>query len=112
MSKRPESGSGDRRNKNDAGITASLGGKIQLSGMNDAGHSRLKWHCRRGMRELDVLLEKYLARRYEDAPPVEQAAFETLLSLQDPEILDLITGRVIAEDVDLRDVVKRLLTDS
>ena len=61
------------------------------------------------MRELDVLLEKYLARRYEDAPPVEQAAFETLLSLQDPEILDLLTQRVVAQDPHLQDVVKRLL---
>jgi len=80
--------------------------------MSRERHSRLKWHCRRGMRELDVLLERYLVREYADAPAVQKAAFETLLSLQDPEILDLLTGRVVADDDDLRDVVKRLLTDS
>ena len=64
------------------------------------------------MRELDVLLERYLAREYAEAPPAQKAAFETLLSLQDPEILELITGRVVTDDVSLRDVVKRLLTDS
>ena len=77
-----------------------------------AAHGRLKWHCRRGMRELDVLLERYLAREYAGAPPPQKAAFETLLSLQDPEILALITGRVVADDDSLRDVVQRLLTDS
>jgi len=64
------------------------------------------------MRELDVLLERYLACEYAEAPPAQQLAFETLLSLQDPEILELITGRVVADDDGLRDVVKRLLTDS
>ncbi len=80
--------------------------------MNRQRYSKLKWHCRRGMRELDVLLERYLAREYADAPPAQKAAFETLLSLQDPEILELISGRVVADDIGLRDVVKRLLTDS
>jgi antitoxin CptB len=80
--------------------------------MSRERHSKLKWHCRRGMRELDVLLERYLAREYEKAPPTQQAAFETLLSLQDPEILELLTGRVVTDNAGLRDVVKRLLTDS
>lgn len=77
--------------------------------MIDEHRSRLKWHCRRGMRELDVLLERYLERDYKDASPVQKAAFETLLSLQDPEILALLTGRTVSEDGGVRDVVQRLL---
>jgi succinate dehydrogenase flavin-adding protein (antitoxin of CptAB toxin-antitoxin module) len=64
------------------------------------------------MRELDVLLERYLERDYRDSPPVQQAAFETLLSLQDPEILELLTGRNVSEDEGVRDVVQRLLANS
>ena len=79
----------------------------------DSRHlSELRWHCRRGMRELDVLLMRYMDREYVAAPPAQQAAFETLLSLQDPEILALLTGRAVAEDVPLQDVVQRLLTNS
>jgi len=74
--------------------------------------SELRWHCRRGMRELDVLLMRYMDREYVAATPEQQAAFETLLSLQDPEILALLTGRAVAEDVPLQDVVQRLLTNS
>jgi antitoxin CptB len=64
------------------------------------------------MRELDVLLMRYVDSHYLDTDPECQKAFETLLSLQDPEILDLLTGRVVAEDASLRDVVQRLLTNT
>ncbi len=63
------------------------------------------------MRELDVLLMRYMDRDYAQADSAEQAAFETLLSLQDPEILALLTGRAVAQDAQLRDVVQRLLTN-
>ena len=74
--------------------------------------SQVRWHCRRGMRELDVLLMRYVDSDYMDTNPEYQKAFETLLILQDPEILDLLTGRVVAEDASLRDVVQRLLTNT
>ena len=70
---------------------------------------RLRWRCRRGMRELDMLLLGYVDSRYEDARSREQKAFKHLLTLPDPDILALLTGRAQAEDGDLRDVVQCLL---
>ena len=64
------------------------------------------------MRELDVLLMRFVDSDYMDTDPECQKAFETLLSLQDPEILELLTGRAVADDAGLRDVVQRLLTDA
>lgn len=65
--------------------------------------SRLRWRCRRGMKELDVVLEGYLASRYPDAPQNEQAAFQHLLELSDPELLYRLTGRdAPADDVEAR----------
>ncbi len=61
------------------------------------------------MRELDVLLMRYMDRDYRDAGPGQQAAFETLLNLQDPEILALLSGGAVAEDASLKDVVQQLL---
>lgn len=61
------------------------------------------------MQELDLLLMRYMDRDYRSARPDEQTAFETLLKLQDPEILALLTGRVVPEDANLRHVVERLL---
>lgn len=55
---------------------------------------RLRWRCRRGMRELDVLLVGYLDRHYRGADDLERAAFESLLELPDPTLADLCFGRL------------------
>jgi antitoxin CptB len=47
---------------------------------------RLAWRCRRGMRELDVLLERFLHDGYSVASSSDRAAFEQLLELQDPDL--------------------------
>lgn len=57
--------------------------------------ARLRWRCRRGMRELDVLLERYLQERYPSAPAAEQQAFQALLELPDPELFAYLTGREV-----------------
>ena len=64
------------------------------------------------MRELDVLLLRYLEREFPTASPIVQTAFEALLSAQDPEIVDLLAGRLVAEDVAVNDVIQRLLAQS
>jgi succinate dehydrogenase flavin-adding protein (antitoxin of CptAB toxin-antitoxin module) len=64
------------------------------------------------MRELDVVLMRYMEQDYDAADQGEKESFETLLSLQDPEILDLLTGRIVAEDDGLCHVIKRILANS
>lgn len=56
--------------------------------------SRLKWLCRRGMKELDVLMEAYLADRYEQAPASEQQAFREVLEMDDPDIYAICVKRM------------------
>jgi len=46
----------------------------------------LRWRQRRGMKELDVLLERYYHRHYENASTEDKAAFDRLLDREDPEI--------------------------
>ncbi|MBA3564427.1 MAG: succinate dehydrogenase assembly factor 2 [Gammaproteobacteria bacterium] len=61
------------------------------------------------MRELDVLLERYMDRRYGQAGATERAAFQALLELQDPLLIDYLMGRVEAPDAEVADVVARIL---
>lgn len=70
---------------------------------------RLRWRCRRGMRELDTLLLDYMDRHYAAAGPAEQAAFHDLLSMPDPTILGLLTRRVRSKDERINGLVERLL---
>jgi len=55
--------------------------------MTPAELNRVKWNCRRGLLELDLVLEKYLR----NTPPDEHLA--ELLELSDNELLDIVMGR-------------------
>ena len=56
--------------------------------MGETSHElgRLRWRCRRGMRELDVLLRRYVDERYAGASREHQEAFQALLDVPDPLI--------------------------
>ena len=71
--------------------------------------SMLRWRCRRGMRELDVLLERYLRERYPSAPAAEQQAFAALLDLPDPELLAYVMRRQLPADPHWAHVVAKLI---
>lgn len=55
--------------------------------------SRLRWRCRRGMRELDEAMLAYLDNHYEQADATEQACFAELLDWQDPALYRLLCGK-------------------
>jgi antitoxin CptB len=59
---------------------------------------RLRWQCRRGMRELDVVLERWLVDRYPSAREDERRAFVMLLDSQDPQLVAWLFGRERPED--------------
>ena len=57
-----------------------------------ADEGRLRWRCRRGMKELDILLARYMDERFGAASPKEQEAFRGLLEIQDPVIYAYCLG--------------------
>jgi antitoxin CptB len=60
--------------------------------MDRSTREPLRWRCRRGMKELDLLLERYLQDHYAHAPRERQRAFERLLTLPDPVLAELLLG--------------------
>jgi antitoxin CptB len=70
--------------------------------------ARLRWRCRRGMRELDQLLGWYLETRYSAAGDAEKAAFSTLLEQPDPELWDWLSGRSIPAVPALRMIIDEI----
>ena len=76
---------------------------------------KLRWRCRRGMKELDLLTLGYLERHYPTATPDEQQAFADLLELQDPVLMGYMVGRETPAEATTAQVVKvmrTLLNDS
>jgi antitoxin CptB len=70
---------------------------------------KLKWRCRRGMRELDVLLTAYLEKLYKQAPITEQQTFKTLLELSDNELQSYLLGKVKPEDQKILELVLKIV---
>lgn len=56
--------------------------------------SKLRWRCRRGMRELDRAMLAYLEHHFNTASDQEKSAFEQLLNEQDPFIFGLLNQRI------------------
>ena len=60
--------------------------------------SRLIWRCRRGIREMDILLLDYLESHYDDASAEDQNIFEELLEEADLDILSWIMKRTSPDE--------------
>lgn len=67
---------------------------------------KLAWRCRRGTKELDVLMQRFLNKYYQTASEDLQLAFERMLEMQDPELYDLIVGRQESEDQCINQVIE------
>lgn len=65
---------------------------------------RLQWRCRRGMLELDLMLQGFLDRGYDALSETQRTRFVQLLELPDQQLLDYLMEREIPkerEDVEL-----------
>lgn len=82
-------------------------GRVALS--EDALLGRLQWRCRRGMRELDTLMRRYLDTRWPHADAAERAQFERLLGCEDDLLWRCFVRREAAPDPELNELVERIL---
>ena len=69
---------------------------------------KLRWRCRRGMRELDQLLERWLDRAWRQSPTGERAVFLRLLDTEDDRLWRWFLGHETADDVEIAALVERI----
>jgi antitoxin CptB len=70
---------------------------------------RLRWQCRRGMLELDHLLDRFLDLGYRDLRPAQRLDFVRLLAEQDQRLSDWFMSRAEPPDAALRDLVRHIV---
>ena len=75
---------------------------------DNAEINRLRWQCRRGMRELDLLLLQFLDRGYAGLNAQAAQAFARLLDCPDALLLEWLLDRQRPSDKDVADVVQRI----
>ncbi|MDE0457173.1 MAG: succinate dehydrogenase assembly factor 2 [Chromatiales bacterium] len=70
-----------------------------------ARRKRARWRCRRGMKELDVLLERFVRRALDRLDAEEMEALERLLDQPDQDILEWISSPAAAPPAGLGGIV-------
>jgi antitoxin CptB len=76
---------------------------VQLSTQPSLG--RLRWDCRRGMLELDIVLARFMEQNFERLTPLEIEAFKGLLAYSDPDLWGLIQSDETGVDDNVRKVL-------
>ncbi|GAB3037790.1 FAD assembly factor SdhE [Bowmanella dokdonensis] len=71
--------------------------------------NRVKWACRRGMLELDVLFQPFFEQAFGDLDDQDKETFERLLTCDDPDLYAWVMGHQRCEDALLSSMVERIV---
>ena len=85
---------------------------LDVGDTNSEKKARIYWQCRRGMLELDLLLQQFFSRSYNQLSEQEQNSFEHLLCQSDELLLEYLMGRTIPMDPELANVVEKIRTSA
>ncbi len=69
---------------------------------------RVKWACRRGMLELDVLFQPFVEEHYESMSLQDKLIFTRLLECEDPELFAWFMGHEVCQDPDFAEMIIRV----
>ena len=75
-----------------------------------ADTARLRWRCRRGSREMDLLLLRFLEQDYPNLDAKEQTLFGALLDEDDPDLYAWVTGQTEPANSDYLPLIGRIKT--
>ncbi len=73
-----------------------------------SGKVDYKWQCRRGMLELDLLLNNFVDKGVNALSEKEIESFELLLSYPDQTLLDLLLGNSISSNYEISSLVQKI----
>jgi antitoxin CptB len=67
---------------------------------------RLRWRCRRGLLELDLVLARFLDRHVERLDARQRQVLAGLLELPDHDLWDMVSGRLDAPDPGSAEIIE------
>ena len=69
---------------------------------------RLRWRSRRGLLEMDLILQRFLEQHLTRLSEAEVRAYDALLQLPDNDFLDLAMGRKSPDNAELLPVLEKI----
>ncbi len=79
-----------------------------LTSMPDTVDSALRWRCRRGMLELDILLNQFVDTRYCQLTAQQKNTLDQFLDYPDQLLFDLLLGHMESSDSQVSDLVQTI----
>lgn len=70
--------------------------------------ARLEWRCRRGTKELDLLMQAWLRQEFDRSGAAEQRAFLELLDWPDDALIRLLLGQDRADDAEVEALARKI----
>ena len=75
-------------------------------------NTNYRWQCRRGMLELDLLLNNYVDKKVNSLSTQQKQSFDLLLSYPDQTLLDLLLGNSVSSDPAISIIVQQIQSTS
>lgn len=79
---------------------------INAEALIEAEQRRLAWRCRRGMLELDIILQRFIETSFKVLTLDQLRIFDDLLNLPDNEFLEIIQSAKVHKDPRVSQIVK------
>ena len=73
--------------------------------MDELEIKRIRWRSRRGLLELDLVLERFLAGHFATLDERQLQAYRRLLDLPDNDFLDAVDGKAELGDPELMEII-------
>ena len=77
--------------------------------ISDDEINRMRWASRRGMLELDLVLEPFVTARYAELDDLDRQRFQRLMTCEDQDLFAWFLGRQQPEDPELAQIVSQIL---
>jgi antitoxin CptB len=85
---------------------------LNAENLRDAEQRRFAWRCRRGLLELDIVLQEFVSKQFDSLNMSELQAFDDLLALPDNEFWDLINAtKKLKKDTVLATEIANVMLD-
>ena len=72
---------------------------------NNVDYPRIRWACRRGMLELDLILLPFFEQHFTGLTPAQQQIFVQLLTEPDPDLLNWLMGHEQPADTKYNELI-------
>ena len=70
---------------------------------------RLAWRCRRGLLELDIVLQRFVALEFTNLSSQELTALDALLALPDNDFWDLLVNeKIVITDINTKSIILKI----